>query len=94
MKTKHLIAIAFLVTGVALLGATTQPVQREGRFQLVPMTAGTMFLVDTTSGKVWRYSLPRSDEKTLPLCRGAEECFLEVDRLRLTGKGYASEVIP
>lgn len=40
--------------------------QNPGRFQLVPENQGTMFLVDTATGRVWRYTLvtpPESDVK-------------------------------
>lgn len=36
--------------------STQGPVQPVGRFQLVPLLEGTMFLVDSATGRVWRYT--------------------------------------
>jgi hypothetical protein len=67
-----------------------------GRYQLLLNSPGTVYLVDTATGRIWRYTkLTRaegSSDQSNP-CTGLDTCFLEVDRLRLTDSGWVSEIV-
>jgi hypothetical protein len=62
----RVLAVALLLlipTAVHAQTAATPPrpntqgsVQPVGRFQLVPLPEGTMFLIDSATGRVWRYT--------------------------------------
>lgn len=88
--------VALAATVLAVSGATPQTVQQPGRFQLVAEPNTTVFLLDTATGRVWRYSrLTQGPESELvPVCKGVENCFLEIERKRLTKTGYVSEAVP
>jgi hypothetical protein len=69
-----------------------QPQQASlGRYQLVPLPQGTMFLVDTATGRIWRFS-ELTGKDVSSYCRGMTSCFYEVDRLKLVGEGWVSEI--
>jgi len=92
MKTKFAYVITILAIAVIFLGAARHLPENQGRFQLVPQSQGTMFLVDTTTGRVWRYSHLTSEKTENPsYCTGLESCLYEVDRLKLTQAGWVSE---
>ena len=66
-----------------------------GRYQLLLHSPGTVYLVDTATGRIWRYTkLTRAEQapESNP-CFGLDTCFLEVDRLRLTDSGWVSEIL-
>lgn len=104
-KVKLLVAVGALVLAcvtVTLLyaqapqsaGAST--IGSATRFQLVAQHEGTMWLVDSMTGRVWRYSRLTDSAgqgaKDSP-CSGLLTCFFEVDRVRLTVDGYTSELV-
>lgn len=66
-----------------------------GRYQLLLHSPGTVYLVDTATGRIWRYTkLTRAEQapENNP-CFGLDTCFMEVDRLRLTDSGSVSEIV-
>ena len=98
MHTKLLVVGVGVVTAVGLTsaaliaqsssGAPLRASAPVGRFQLVRMDVQGTFLVDTSTGRVWRYTLltaadnNAADPKDNP-CEGLDTCFLEVDRRAL-----------
>jgi hypothetical protein len=64
-----------------------------GRYQLVPEPQGTIFLLDTVTGRVWRHTLLTQEGKETSVCAGLKICFYEVDRIEITSQGYKSELM-
>lgn len=65
-----------------------------GRYQLINLPTGD-FLIDTSSGRVWRNTQLTQDSKPVdpnPCGIGLINCFLEVDRMKLTATGWKSEL--
>jgi hypothetical protein len=96
MQSKiNMFAIAgIIIAGAFFLGATKEPPTEVGRFQLVSAHQTTMFLIDTASGRTWRYSHrteAQSSSAGSP-CQGLKDCFMEVDRLSVSPTGWVSEI--
>jgi hypothetical protein len=92
----NLLAIASIIfAGLLFLGATKDARDEIGRFQLVSAHQTTMFLVDTTNGRSWRYSHRTEAQSTSagPPCEGMlKDCFMEIDRLSVAPVGWVSEI--
>jgi len=95
--------LTLLLVSVSISSVWGQSSQQIGRYQLVSDHTTTMFMVDTVTGRAWRYSelIKPGGEKADSPCQGLTRCFIEVDRLRLTdsgrtgeGAGWASEILP
>jgi hypothetical protein len=76
--------------------STTAP--SAGHYQIIQTDGTGVFMLDTNSGRVWRYTrLTDSDGKiregTENPCNGLVMCFLEVDRQSLTPLGWKSDVV-
>lgn len=64
-----------------------------GRYQLVKLDSH-LALVDSETGRVW-LMVPRPHEmRPAVKCRGMSNCFVEIDRQRLTESGWVSEILP
>lgn len=90
------IAVVTIVIVGSCIPAGAQGPQQVGRYQVVAENQGTVFLVDTATGRVWRYSIltgPGGKETESP-CRSLKACFLEVDRMKMAGGAWTSEVYP
>ena len=93
-KLNVLAMTGIILAGALFLGATKEPRDEVGRFQLVSAHQTTMFLIDTTSGRTWRYSHrteAQSSSSGSP-CEGLKDCFMEVDRLSVSPTGWVSEI--
>lgn len=93
---RTVVAITALVLGLGeASAASAQAGQEIGRYQLVSEHQGTIFLVDTATGRVWRYTAltAAAGEKVPSPCKGLVTCFLEIDRLKLneSGSGWVPE---
>lgn len=90
------IIAGIIFAGALVLGGTKDARDEAGRFQLVSAHQATMFLIDTTTGRTWKFS-HRSEAQgsvtsvTSP-CVGLKECFMEVDRASFNPKGWISEL--
>ena|SRR6266511_2744775 len=86
--------VLFFTLCFAATGVNAQTLQ-IGRFQLVAEPQGTIFLVDTATGRVWRHTLMTEGGNPKPICTPGSltACFLEVDRMRMTERGYTSEIV-
>ena len=86
---------SIILAGALFLGATKETRDEVGRFHLVSAHQSTIFLVDTTNGRTWRYS-HRTDAQSTSAgspCEGLlRDCFMEVDRLSATPTGWVSEI--
>ena len=85
---------SIILAGSLLIGATKDARDEVGRFQLVSAHQTTIFLIDTTNGRTWRYS-HRADSQAGSInspCEGLKDCFMEVDRLSFTSTGWISEL--
>jgi hypothetical protein len=86
--------VGIILAGALFLGATTDTREEVGRFQLVSAHQTTTFLIDTSTGRTWRYS-HRTDAQSSASgspCEGLKDCFMEVDRLSVTREGWVSEI--
>ena len=85
---------SIVLAGSLFLGATQNAPDVVGRFQLVSAHQTTMFLIDTTNGRTWRYSHRTEAQGTSvnSPCLGLKDCFMEVDRASFTPKGWVSEL--
>jgi hypothetical protein len=96
MQSKlNLFAVTGIVAAGALfLGATKNTPDQMGRFQLVSAHQTTIFLIDTTNGRTWRYSHRTEAQSTSAgsPCEGLKDCFMEVDRLSVSPAGWVSEI--
>ena len=94
MRKIFVVTFSLLLTSAPFSMAWSQSPQQSGRYHVV--AGDFVFLLDTVSGRVWRYMLgtEHGSEKARSLCRGDNACFFEVDRLRLTDSGWQSEVYP
>ena len=83
-----------ILAGSLFLGATKDARDEVGRFQLVSAHQTTMFLIDTTNGRTWRYSHRTDAQGTsvVSSCEGLKDCFMEVDRVSFTPMGWVSEL--
>lgn len=96
-RLRRAITVVILVVALLPVGVLAQGTQQVGRWQLVSQNQGTMFLVDTATGRVWRYTkLTDGAGKEVEdnPCKGLATCFVEIDRLRLlplTGR-WISEI--
>ena len=93
-KLNVLAIVGIIMAGALFLGAATDTREEVGRFQLVSAHQTTMFLIDTKSGRTWRYSHrteAQSSSSGSP-CEGLKDCFMEVDRLSVSPTGWISEI--
>lgn len=60
-----LLARAQTVTAPPRPAAAVPATVATGRFQLVPLPEGSMFLVDSVTGRVWRYTQVTPSESTI-----------------------------
>jgi hypothetical protein len=93
-KVNVFVVTGIVVAGALFLGATKDTPDQVGRFQLVSAHQTTIFLIDTTNGRSWRYS-HRTEAQSASAgspCEGLKDCFMEVDRLSMTPTGWVSEI--
>jgi hypothetical protein len=90
VRTSISVVVGF-VLAVVILGAVPQVTQSQGRYQLAGADAG-VFMLDSFTGRVWRYSHLMEKDKSVQICRGVENCFFEIDRKRFSNSGYVTEM--
>ena len=94
MDTKPALMLTLLaLLVVALLSIGALDLRDLGRYQLVAMHEGVMYMANTATGRVWRYTrLTNEKRENISPCMVFQACFLEVDRMHYTALGWISEV--
>jgi hypothetical protein len=90
-----------ILVGIVMLALTCAPLslawgqsaQQITRYQMVTAGAATAFLIDTATGRVWLLMTPQTAHP-ISECQGFSMCFHELDRLKKTDSGWASEIYP
>ncbi len=94
MRSIFIMTLTLALISVSISSVWGQSAQQIGRYQVVHSHPLNAFLLDTATGRVWLF-VPTGEKEAASLCRNdLGGCFREIDRLKWTDSGWASEIYP